>query len=318
MVSVLGYESLTEMRNLLYGCEAVTTLDSDELKGTFVRNDEFVANSLESGKLHGLFIDTSSQGAWIEDSTELVEQMQFLKLIDRSTRLFNVIAITRNDGNEDLYYSKISFSFKMLVDGKIILKMEPSYIPIVHYIYGLDDHPWVFREILILECFFLLVLCLFTIREIRQDYKQIILFFTILSIRSTAKIGDLLSMAGESEHSENNDSNNHAATSNDPSGDDDNDNHDHDGNIENNGNKNVRSNLEIGEIDSEVDEAEAARGQGQGSTDICNSNNDTLERNNKIEIFSATSVGNMTLIPDDSNWYNILDWSTIIVGYILV
>ena len=309
MISILNYTSLTEMRNLLYGCDATIALRSEDLKNAYITNDEFVTNSLEGGKLHGLFINTDSQGFWIEDSTQLVEQMQFLKLIDRSTRSFSVIAITRNDGNEDLYYSKISFNFKMLVDGKIILRMESSYIPIVQYFYGIDDYPWVFREILIFESFYLLVLILFTIRELYQHYKQMILFVTVLSIRGTAKIGDIMSMGGncdpnlkDGEADSNHEVDDGTGTHDQRALNTDNVEHEDDGNGD--APSNGRNHLEIGEIDSEIDEEDmSAREVHQQAT---------------RQISTGTSLENMTLIPDDSNWYDILDFLTIVVGFILV
>jgi hypothetical protein len=318
MISVLNYTSLTEMRNLAYGCEAILNLNSDEVKNANMLEDAFVENSLESGKMYGLFIKTDSQGAWIEDSTKIFDQMSFSKLIDRSTRIFNVIAITRNDGTDDLYYSKITFSFKMLVDGKIILRMEASYIPIVAYMYGLDDHPWMFREVVIFESFFLLMLVLFTIRETHQDYKSCLRFFSAVSLRGTSRIHCILGMeASSSTDSE--------------LGNEDNDDgiiatHNHDKSEDSRG-----DHVEMGiisarggrESDAIIDRYHGHGDEEESAEEVKDkevSPSNAMSEPSMLPSMSVASmeVEEMTLIPDDSNWYNIIDWIAIIVGFILV
>ena len=294
MISVMNYSSLVEMRNLLYGCEEFVSLGHLGIGRAFLADSELVSNSLENNKMHGFFIKTDSQAAWIEDSSLLDEKMAFLKIIDRSTRVFSVIALTRNDGIEDLYYSKISFSFKMLVDGKIILRMEASYIPIVHYMYGLDGYPWVFREVYVCEVIFCIVFFLFIVREIHQDYMTIIQFFSVLKTRGTAKISDILA-AGES-------------------------NSDHD-----------KKQPDKVAPDVEEEQCENLERVEEIANDGLTNNAEVHDKNDDEEIPNAldskpsmltaatvSSVGNMTLIPDDKNWYNIVDWLTILIGVLAV
>jgi hypothetical protein len=299
MIAVANFSSLTEMRNVRYGCELILGLNEQQLKNSYLIDHEPVENSIENDKLHGFFIKTDTQGSWIEDSTSVYDQMAFSKLIDRHTRVFNVVAITKNDGDEDLYYAKIEFSFKMLVDGKIILRMESSYIPIVKYIYALDDYPWKFREIVICESFFVLILFLFTIREIHQDYTGIVRFMAILKARGSAKIND---MRAEEESSVR----------------------------DNEGKSGSLNNIETNNVESSHNDEEEVENGGECQMQTVEDGGDNREDVARVVSYSSAgdtaimpmysniSVAEMTLIPDDSNWYNIVDWLTILVGWLAV
>lgn len=173
VLSTRNYSSLIELRNAAYGCDIVLGLDNIQLKNTFFMDEEFLEYGLDGNFMYGIFLNTASQGAWIDDSTMKYDRLSFSKLLDRHTRLFNVMAVTKNDGEDDLFYSMITFSFQMLIDGKILVRNEAIYLPIVAYMYGLDGHPWKFREVLVFESMFLLFLFLFILRECHQDYHHI-------------------------------------------------------------------------------------------------------------------------------------------------
>lgn len=143
-------------------------LGSSDLDSYFVHGHRNLDAYLDNEDSYGVFFSTSSQLTWTVESTLGLLNLQRNYFIDDNTRIFKVYMIARNLGREQLFYSFVSVSFHIDVDGLIRVEFDVTYVPMIQYYYGIDGYSWRAREVFIFELMLVFLFALFTLRELKQ------------------------------------------------------------------------------------------------------------------------------------------------------
>lgn len=126
-----GFSSIIDMIDYYNGCNDILEASSAELENMFTEGYGVFRTHLSHDKSWGTFFNTTNQGIWLADHTELKHSQQFHGVLDHSTRLFTIYIVTRNLGDDALFYTLLRIIFTHKTDGTIRVKLKPTYIPII-------------------------------------------------------------------------------------------------------------------------------------------------------------------------------------------
>mmetsp|Transcript_21112 Transcript_21112/g.30520 ORF Transcript_21112/g.30520 Transcript_21112/m.30520 type:complete len:889 (-) Transcript_21112:159-2825(-) len=168
LARIAGFNDVAELYNVYFGCVKLTSFPVNAMDTTFVEARKTLDSYLVGEQSYGLFFSTTNQEEWIEDSAQGTLLLREHNFIDKNTRIFRVYIVTRNLGNEDLFYTMIRVQFNIRTDGAISATVDTTFVPMIQFFYGYDGYEWRTTEVFVLEVMLLIVFTLFTLREIYQ------------------------------------------------------------------------------------------------------------------------------------------------------
>ncbi|CAE7460485.1 unnamed protein product, partial [Symbiodinium microadriaticum] len=168
LASVRGYLNVRDLQNAYFGCYSLVDVSDTQMDRTFVEATKTLDSYLKQSDSYGMFFSTENQEKWIQESREGILLLRRHEFIDKNTRVFRLFCITRNLGEDELFYSMLVFEFSIRTVGKISVNVEAKYVPIIQYYYGMDGYEWRVREVYVLEVMMLCIFILFVLRESHQ------------------------------------------------------------------------------------------------------------------------------------------------------
>jgi hypothetical protein len=126
-----NFTDTIELIDFFNGCDNVLAASTDALEFVYTEALDAFRFHLRLDDSFGTFYNTTNQGTWIVDTTKVQSSLQFHHVLDANTRVFTLYVVTRNLGDDALFYSLLRVRFVQKTDGSVRVSLKPTFIPII-------------------------------------------------------------------------------------------------------------------------------------------------------------------------------------------
>ena len=114
-----------------YGCNEILASSANALNSMFCEVNEVFQSYVKKENSFGAFYDTTSQLTWLIDITRIGQAFRVNDVVDSGTREMKLFVITRNEEDNDWFYSLVEIKMVFKSDGNFRVTYDPTFIPII-------------------------------------------------------------------------------------------------------------------------------------------------------------------------------------------